>query len=81
MLNEGTGKVVEWYGANKDRVIPAHRDAVAESFLKQALAFGERDTAEQWANQMLDPRSKAECLARLAAWDSKHKKKDAGSAP
>lgn len=71
MLNEGPGKVSEWYRANKDRLIPAHQDALAERFLMDSLSFGERGTAQQWADEVRDPRLKAECLTRLAAWDSK----------
>lgn len=69
LTNEGAAKVNEWYLSNSDHLIPAHRDAFAERFFMTALTFGERDGAQQWADQIINPQLKAECLSRLADWD------------
>ena len=74
LLNEGAGKVSEWYGANKDVLPSSHRDAVAESLLRSALAFGERDAALQWTNEIQNPQLKAENLARIENWDKNRSK-------
>ena len=74
IANDGSDKVAEWYATCKDLMSPVQRDVVANRFFQEALAYGERDVAEQWIQQLADPSVKAEALAGLAKWDEKQVK-------
>lgn len=71
LLNDGSSVVSEWYLNNRGSLSPTKRDSVAEMFFNDALANGERDSAEQWIREFQNPQLRATNLARLADLDRK----------